>query len=98
MEIRLESIRIPFAFLGLSRLEEAILSPPPQPRPVPRDRCVNWQKPANFCLRSYGVHHLEYRTMEGLRTELPELYRELQLLRLKYEHLADVCRKLTKSW
>ena len=30
--------------------------------------------------------------------ELSELYREMQLLRLKYDQLVDVCRKLAKSW
>ena len=30
--------------------------------------------------------------------ELPQLYRELRLLRLKYEHLADVCKSLMKNW
>ena len=30
--------------------------------------------------------------------ELSELYRELQLLRIKYDQLVDVFRKLTKSW
>ena len=34
----------------------------------------------------------------GGADELSELYRELQLLRLKYDQLVDVCRKLTKSW
>ena len=30
--------------------------------------------------------------------ELSELYRELQLLRLKYDQLVNVCRKFTESW
>ena len=35
--------------------------------------------------------------MAGL-DELPQLYKELRLLRLKYEHLADVCKSLMKNW
>ena len=46
--------------------------------------------------------HLEPATpsgaMERLHVELLELYKELQLLRLKYDQVADICRKLTKSW
>ena len=34
----------------------------------------------------------------GGHGELSELYRELQLLRLKYDQLVDVCRKLSKPW
>lgn len=30
--------------------------------------------------------------------ELSELYRELQLLRLKYDQLIEICRKLSKPW
>ena len=30
--------------------------------------------------------------------ELSTLYRELQLLRLKYDQLIDICRKLTETW
>ncbi|CAI8047347.1 hypothetical protein GBAR_LOCUS26164 [Geodia barretti] len=34
----------------------------------------------------------------GRVSELSELFRELQLLRLKYDQLVDVCLKLTESW
>ena len=34
----------------------------------------------------------------GRVRELSELYKELQLLRLKYDQLVDICRKLSESW
>ena len=30
--------------------------------------------------------------------ELLELYKEQRLLRLKYDHLVDVCRSLKQTW
>lgn len=41
---------------------------------------------------------MDTRTQSKTFHELSELYREMQLLRLKYDQIVDVCRKLAKSW
>ena len=99
VDIRLESIRIPCAFRGFSRLDEAIFSSNP-PLVSARKRAQTRKLLHHNC---YGVLYLGLRMerqwkAEARRNELTELFRELQLLRLKYEHVIDVCRKLSRTW
>ena len=100
MDIRLESIRITCVLFALSPLDEAIFPIPARPG---MQMLAKARTHALYVI-CYGLRQLEVRSMDeeggtpGRVSELSELFRELQLLRLKYDQLVDVCLKLTESW